>query len=233
MAEEQRTIGDALNISGTINPPSTGVAAPISSTYQRTDTGQLYLKTGAGNTDWADLGAGGATSPVLISSSNFTNVTLVDFFNIDTVQYDEYLVKGRSITGSASDFDMDSRIMVGGVVQSGATDYDYSSFYASSTNGVSGDTRMRMTLNLGTANIDNAAGDSFNFDWRLINPASTTLNKKVMWHISFDAINGGITRDVFGSGNYRSTSNVVDGIRIYPTAGLITGDMYLYGINWD
>jgi len=49
---------------GAIVPSAVGVAAPIGSGYMSTADGAWYRKTGAGNTDWTAVGAGGSSAPI-------------------------------------------------------------------------------------------------------------------------------------------------------------------------
>mgnify|MGYP000922320340 CR=1 FL=1 len=51
---------------GASDPPVDGVAAAIGSTYRRTDTGQIYAKTGATDTDWSLLATGSVSTALLI-----------------------------------------------------------------------------------------------------------------------------------------------------------------------
>lgn len=46
---------------GAFDPSSVGQAAAIASLFLRTDTGTAYTKTGAADTDWTAVGAGGST----------------------------------------------------------------------------------------------------------------------------------------------------------------------------
>lgn len=43
---------------GTADPPVDGQAAALASTYRKTDTGQIYIKTGATDTDWTLISTG-------------------------------------------------------------------------------------------------------------------------------------------------------------------------------
>lgn len=47
--------GYVLSLVGDDDPVATSIAAPIGTLYQRTDTGALYMKTGAANNAWTEL----------------------------------------------------------------------------------------------------------------------------------------------------------------------------------
>ncbi len=66
------SIDNVINvIYGTADPTSSGVAAPVGSLYCKSDSGNIYHKTGSGNTDWKLLLDSSGSSTEDVYQNNF------------------------------------------------------------------------------------------------------------------------------------------------------------------
>lgn len=218
--------GHRINVSRTSDPAASNMVAIVIS--YNTGTGQLVFMpqeiTGSGTyTDWTiTFGVPPSLAPgsrVLLGTVEASADTSADIENAFTA-YNKYIIEADDLTFSAGAV-LAARIKTGGSWVTTST-YDY---WHNDAN----------TATQNQAYIDMGAGPSasanIELEMSVKNPSSTSRSKI----IEFKAIttSGGtmITADSVQGAGIDASSTALQGIRIYPTTGTITGTFKLYGIT--
>jgi hypothetical protein len=228
---------------GTTDPTTGGgLVAPIGSMCLRSDTGDGYRKTGAGATDWEELGTGSggggsevveaAGSVVLLGSAAASSSAALSFTGIITADYDDYLIEFINIVPSTD------ASLVMRVSTNGGSSYDSGANYVNATwqansgtfdgalNGGATDTEILVT------NSVEATSNSLSGTMRLYGPGSTTLSKLITGQTSTFKSDGNFYSTLV-SGRY-SSATAIDAFQFSFASGtIVSGTIRVYGMSRD
>lgn len=240
-AAEEIAIGTALSMSGgtlavTTVPVANGGTGATSLTANNvllgngTSAVQVVAPSTSGNvltsngTTWVSQAPTAATTTYeLISTSNASGASTVDFTGLSTT-YMAYVVEASGIyLSSTTTFFARTSSNNGSSWDSGATDYGYSTISVDTGSTVGGSSAQSSAISLGS--ISTSTYGNY-FTLRLINagvsrPAAIDATTGIAVPV------GQHTRTV----GFRSTTTAVNGLRLYPSTGTVTGTFKLYGVR--
>lgn len=194
--------------------------------------GQVLTSNGAGvDPSFQTL----VSNLVLIQAQEgVSGASTVDFTTGITSTYSHLVLVLDKVTVSTNNTSLGLRVYVGGVVQSGASDYAYTSLQSSITTteaqGSAGASLIRLHSASAGWGIGSAAGQYISGQIRVYGPSQTTEPKAVDWHTPTKNTGGNIL-NVTGCGDYQGSNSAIDGIRLLPIAGTFSGNFRLYGVK--
>lgn len=164
-----------------------------------------------------------------IASVTASGASTVDFTTIPA-GVGALLLTGTGITVSVDAARIDMRFSQGGTFLSGASDYSWNNLagvFAGglSPNGDTADNEITLALDVG-----NAAGEWAEFELTITSPLASGNRKAAFGRITW--MNPS-TQYVAGfpSGNLIANTNAIDGVRILPSSGTISGLFTLWGMG--
>lgn len=165
------------------------------------------------------------------TSSDYTATTITSAFL-------KYRISLVDLRVSGSPINLNCRLSQSATFRSGASDYQWANNRstaapAGANEGSTADSAMQLCVSASNGTT-NGIVRTINGDIFLYNPAGAFL-KTVKWSLAF-VNNSGVLQEVDGTGIYQGVtsgtpSTAVDGIRIIPSAGTLTGTTYLYGVR--
>jgi hypothetical protein len=188
-------------------------------------TGTILTTASAGTT---------GTSMVLISSATASSSATIDFTSISNSSYSAYKIIGYNIYPVTNGANLFLRVSVGGVFQSGASDYrDIQHRFLPAGGAYSGGTASAIRVNSPGDTLANSANSGTQggcvFDMTFYNALQTNTVKRATWNASYY---GSDYLDCLGSGTYLTAGNAIDGFRfLMDTGNISTGTFFLYGIK--
>lgn len=171
---------------------------------------------------------GDATAPSIIGLDPIGEVVVsspvagVDFQNgvggiVFDSTYDAYKIALINVVPATDAVSLYGRVYVGGVLQTGASAYDYS-----------GATQAEMEF---AASIGSASGEGLDGEIYVNGITSSTQFKRFTATATYTLSTGFSTGGTRG-GQYRSSASAIDGVRLYFSAGNIeSGTFRLYGVR--
>lgn len=169
----------------------------------------------------------------LLATVTGAGVSSLDIDTAIDATYDEYLIV-VDLTASVNDSEIWLRVRDATLAlwQSDAADYNYSAVNNGSPDVVVGTPQIKLmgTPGLNLA-VGNAAGKWFQSDIRLSKPTAVDRPSLLSWAAKWSIALSAAYHYADGVGAYVGTNNAIDGIRILPESGLITGTAYLYGVK--
>lgn len=180
----------------------------------------------------ADLG-GGAGSVVFISETIISGTpTTVDITSGIDSTYDTYIVDVIGLTPSTDGANMQMRITTdgGSTFKSGASDYQYHTWANTTTAATYAGTNATTTNVQVGFTMGNGSGDSYNAQFTLHNPSSSTEYFQWDWQGAQKRTTTG--KALGGIGQYAGATTAVDGFQFLLTTGTFAGGtIRLYGIS--
>jgi len=234
-SEHIRTIGDhkAHQVSA---DPSQGAGleskpGSIAMFDDATD-GRLYLKYGAGDTQWLDIVQNSGSLKLLAGVTITAPVSAVDFTQF-SAEYDNYFIVCNGLTTSDDNEDLWLRFSEdgGGTFKTGITYYHWGVTRIGQANSAKddNDSQIEMTAKEG---FGNGVGEEGNFSFTLYNPFSASNKTMAMGQVVFEENNGTGEADIFRGG--QNLAATTDAIRFTVAGGTLnSGTFYLYGIKND
>lgn len=193
-------------------------------------SGQLLQTNGANaNPSWVTPTSGGGAYTLINSGgTTFSAATQVDivlstsYIAHKIVLYSTFSSDGANLNGQITTDNFST-------IKSGASDYKYDSARgntgALANTSSTGATAIRMATNVGSAAGDDMHGE-VNIYFAADSGKLTKLTKNLIY-----GIGGGTNEGIeFGDGTY-TTAATVNGIRLAPSAGNMTGKYYVYGLT--
>jgi hypothetical protein len=187
--------------------------------------GQVLTSAGSGLPSWTTPSAGALVYLSTVTASAASTVDIETTFNST---YDVYEIIGSNILVSSDGASLAVRMKIGGTYESSS---NYHGHFMSPTSALS--TYLGYNSNaaaqLTAINaIRSGASRGTHLAIRVYSPSSTVLTKHIEFRASSEN-NAGNESAIVGDGYYDGTS-ALTGIRLYPSAGTITGTFRLYGI---
>ncbi|KKL63586.1 hypothetical protein LCGC14_2173620 [marine sediment metagenome] len=172
----------------------------------------------------------GGGAMVLLETITASNSATIDFTtNIDST-YDSYEIRMTGIVAGTNNDFMKMRIYDGGVLKTGATDYEYVRW-----NVVPGHSSTQSTGNslielVPVNTFGSATGENGGGVVTLWTPSSATLSGGIDWDMTVRSAAANQPKWYKGMGRYQS-NNAIDGVQFYMNTGNIaSGKFSLYGI---
>ena len=179
-----------------------------------------------GDNTFAEAGAG---LNKIVTTTLGANASAIDFDSTYiTSDYTNYYIIGHILPVTDNVF-LNFRVMTGGTVQSGASDYGSGAASSGSSAYTTDNTHAQIVMN--HTNGGNASGEGVSFFMNLYNPLSTTFSTAVNGICTFENTAGN-EEGSFYSGQKRSVE-ANNGIRFLMSSGDIASGSYvtLYGIT--
>ncbi len=188
-----------------------------------------------GNSENGKYVAPSHLAQVLLSHQSANLDTWIDFTTKINATFDTYILHMTNVKVTNNDCDLSLQMSVNGVFQSGASDYEFRSFgiyTASNTEFPSFDSAADHIPFNSSLRLGNAAGKSFNAICKVFHPATAGSQTAIDGFSHYQYANGNVTAGNLFFGAYKNSVDVVDGFRIYPSAGSIaSGEFKLYGVK--
>lgn len=179
---------------------------------------------------WGDVSGG----LVLLATASASASASVDFNSAFDSTYDEYILYFSGVIPVTDGAAFRARIKVGGVVQSGASDYEFISLSnRTGSTAAIGAGGTESFFNIGTGwNWDNASGSSVSGFVRFSDPASTS-NYCLMESYAAGVRN--TSNDLahgFQTAIFKGSASAVDGFQFFfGTGNIDEGEFQLYGVK--
>ena len=166
----------------------------------------------------ATVTASGASTVDIGSSSLFTST------------YDQYYIYSSNITTDTNDIAIRARVSNGAFQTTG---YLYSMTYQTGQSNPSTDRSTNegyiQVLRSGLHSDSTVVGSLRLY---LNNPASTSVSKLIQYHCDatssfYGSAGVGVN---YGAGYWGTTTQAIQGLRIYPSSGTLSGTFYLFGV---
>jgi hypothetical protein len=188
-------------------------------------SGQVLTSQGSGSPPiWATAGSG----LTLVSTTNVTSTTTIDI-NLSS-SFNNYLIVINNLQATIQAPTLYMRVLVGGVVQSGASDYGRQNS-TNAINETSFSTSDFTTISASNANSGSFPGRGVN---AFINLHGANISGPKTWFAnSTQTSSGGVFNAIASAGAYTGTSNL-SGIRIFWSGGqtfAAQGTIRLYGLS--
>jgi len=202
----------------------TGTAIAVNSAGT---SGQFLQSNGASAPSWVAASAGALT---LLSTVTASSSATVDIETTFSSTYDAYLLIGTGIVVATNGDGITCRMKISGSYVTTATYSYHARLLSSDSTAYNSEASTGSTVITITNELGNTAGKSLNFKMLIQSPASTTLQKTIIWE--GHSVRQSFDNAVSLGGSAKNTgTGALTGIRFIPQSATITsGKFRLYGI---
>lgn len=242
-------VGYYIDSTGTVQPLASSLTTPISLANGGTGASLtdpnadriLFWDDSAGAVTWLTAGSGlsitdttlattgGSAALVLIQAQAASGASQVDFTTGISSTYDTYIIECADVTSSVAGAALRLRVSEdsGSTWKSGASDYAFAQIYAGTSSALARYSNAATTYIslISDFGIQNGVSGTVKF-W---SPSQSSRKKKFFSEFSLEQPSEYVTTT--GSGFYIGSNNAINGVRLYPASGTISGGFCLYGVS--